>query len=79
MNKQQDQESVTQLVREAIDREFIREGVENGIPETITRQQLAESRLMEDRYEELLAKGYTEEQIDALWGGKTPQEILSGK
>ncbi len=30
MNKQQDQKSVTQLVREATDREFIREGLETA-------------------------------------------------
>lgn len=78
MSKQQDQESMSRLVIEAIDAEFIREGLEKGIPENITRQHLAENRQMLDRYEELLAAGYTEDQIDALWEGKTSQEILAG-
>ena len=78
MSKQPDQQSISRLVVEAIDAEFVKEGQEQGIPEEITRQKLAESRRMADRYEEMLAQGYTAAQIDSLWANKTPQEILAG-
>ena len=43
-----------------------------------TPEQLDESRRMADRYEELRAAGYTNDQIDAVWKGKSPNEILAG-
>lgn len=55
-------------VVDVMDAELCREGW--------TQEQLDESRLLADRHEELLAKGYTEAQIDADWKGKTLQEIL---
>ena len=43
-----------------------------------TQDQLNENRQLADRYEELLAAGYTDAQIETAWNGKSPQEILAG-
>lgn len=43
----------------------------------ITQEQQDVERKLVDKYEELLLQGYSEEQIDALWKGKSPQEILT--
>lgn len=80
MSRLQDREKsfdASRLVIAAIDGEFVKEGLENGTSEEITRLQLEESRIMMERYDELLQQGYTEEQIDTLWEGKTHQEILA--
>lgn len=81
MNIQSEQKGTTKAirsVREVMDAVLTKELMDEGMSETQARQELAESRQMADRYEELLAKGYTEKQIDALWEGKGPQEILAG-
>ena len=62
-------------VIEVMDEEFKTNGDHFG--KIWTQEELDESRRMSDCYEELLAKGYTEKQIDALWEGKTPQEIIA--
>ena len=80
MNRQHEREKpfdASQLVIEAIDAEFIKEGLAKGVPEEITRWQLEESRLIRNKYDELFLQGYSEEQIDTLWEGRTNQEILA--
>jgi hypothetical protein len=61
----------SQAIIAAIDRAFHEDSPE------ITQEQLDESRKLADKYEELQLQGYSEDQIDALWKGKTPQEILA--
>ena len=81
MNNQNTQNKPTtplRSVREVMDRVLIQELVDGGMSERAAQQKIEESHLMMARYEQLLVKGYTEEQIDALWKDKTPQEILAG-
>lgn len=73
------QQSSTGRLRSAVeimDEEFKIKGDHFG--KIWTQAELDESRRLSDRHEELLAKGYSEERIDALWEGKTPQEIIAG-
>jgi len=61
--------SIGAQIRAVLDKEWIAEGA--------TQDELDASRQLADRYEELLIKGCSENQIDALWKEKTPQEILA--
>jgi len=72
MNKQSEASMTTghlRSVEEIMDTELKKEGW--------TQQQLEEGKLLMGRYERLLFQGYTDEQINTLWEGKTNQEILA--
>ena len=64
-------------VREVVDAVRVQELIDGGLAETHARQKIEESRLMGDHYEDLLAAGYTDEQIGVMWEGKSAQEILA--
>ncbi len=72
-----DNEQIQRLISNAIDSEFIRRGLEKGIAEDVTRRQLTEDRRMTEIYDDMMASGYTDEQIGVLWAGKMPQEIIA--
>lgn len=67
----------TPLVIAAIDNAIIEDLVASGMTEAQARQQLAEDRQVAACYDELMAQGFTDEQIGILWDGKTTQEILA--
>ena len=62
-------------VQEVIDREFMTNG--DGFGKIWTREELEEHHRIGDLLDERVAKGYTIEQINADWTGKTSQEILA--
>ena len=64
-------------VREVIDAARVQDLVEGGMAEASAWQEIRESRRIGDLYDDLLAAGYTDEQVGVLWEGKTPREILA--
>ena len=61
--------------REVIEEEFMTIG--DAFGKIWTREELEEHHRIGDLIDEKLVFGYTAEQINAEWEGKTPQEILA--
>lgn len=76
-NLQSKPASTIRSVREVMDEVLMKEFIANGMSEYDARQEIEESRRMADRHDELLAMGYTVEEIDTSLQGMTSQEILA--